>query len=294
MMKLIAVIAVALLVLSACVQNRPASNVASTPAPAPGPSPSVAPTPLLPQLRERLVLTITVEGGSDRKPKVSGETNLPDGTELMVGLEGKTGNFSGDDKTVVRGGRFTSSAFGPEGGLKPGQYVAEVTMPIPQVQPQPVRDVIGQDGENLRGPLVKRDGLGTTVEVRQSFQLDERGSAKGGTDKAHVAAAAAEASEVFRAVQELERSGRDMESLRRGYPNDLEKVRQCGELMRQRQPRARALCERAEGLPNPVSVYLGAAAGELVLCVSCSRSALQNCDRARSSLDDASKAIGRK
>ena len=75
------------------------------------------------------------------------------------------GDFSGGDKGVVSGGRFQSVAFGPAEGLKPGQYVAEVTMPIPQVQPPQVREVLGTNGENLRGPLVKKGGIGTTVET---------------------------------------------------------------------------------------------------------------------------------
>jgi hypothetical protein len=292
-MKLLAACTGIALLFGACVQSPQVSNtntareVARPSQPPPAPTPS---GPSLPPLSEGVVLKMTVEGGPDRKPRISGETNLPDGTELMFGVEGKTTNFSGGDKGVVSGGRFRSAAFGPDGGLKPGQYVADVTMPIPQVQPPQVREVIGANGENLRGPLVKKGGIGTTVEVERPFQLDEGGAVKGGTDAAQVAASAGEVREVLQAVRALERQGRDMESLRQGYPNDLGKVRRCGELMRERQPQARSLQGRAEGLPKPFSIHLGAAATELVLCVSCSRSALQNCDRARSYIDEAAKA----
>jgi hypothetical protein len=245
-------------------------------------------------LSEDVALSITVEGSSDRKPKITGETNLPDGTELSISIEGKASNFSGGDKAIVSGGRFRSVSFGPDGGLKPGQYKANVTMPIPQVQPRHVQGVIGANGENLHGPLVKRGSTGTTVEVEQAFQLDESGAIKGGINKAQLTVSVGEVRELLQAIRTLEQRGRGLESLRQGYPNDLEKVRQCGDMMREKQPQARSLRERAEGLPKPFSIYLEAAATELVLCVSCSRSALENCDRARSSINDASKALGRK
>jgi len=298
MKRLTVCAALAALLASACVQPPQVSDGNSTQTAAqPTPAQTASPTPpaqqLLP-LKEGVVLNVTVEGGPDRKPRISGETNLPDGTELSFGIEGKTSNFSGGDKGVVSGGRFHSTAFGPAGGLKPGQYMADVTMPIPQVQPAQVQTVIGANGENLRGQLVKRGGIGTTVEVEQAFQLDESGAVKVGTNKTQVAASMDEVREVLQAVRTLEQLGRGMESLRQGYPNDLDRVRQCGEQMRERQPHARGLRDRAEALPKPFSTYLGAAATELVLCVSCSRSALDNCARARSYIDDASKAIGHK
>src|SRR5207249_297070 len=128
------------------------------------------------------------------------------------------------DKAFVSGGRFSSVPFGPDVGLKSGQYVADVTMPIAQVQPAVVRAVIGAEGEKLRGPLVKHGGIGTTVEVEQPFQLDERGTIKGGTNKTQVAASMSEVRAVFDAISALEQQGRGMEALRRGYPNDLDKV----------------------------------------------------------------------
>jgi hypothetical protein len=287
------------LLAGACVRSPQVSNVNSAPE-TPRPSPTeqvVAATttaPALPPFKDGVVLNITVESDPGRKPRISGETNLPEGTELSIGIEGKTSNFSGGDKAIVSGGRFRSVPFGPEGGLKPGQYVASVLTPIPQVQPAKVREAMGANGENLRGPLVKRGSIGPTVEVEQAFQLDESGNIKSGTDKAQVAAATGEVREVYKALLALEQQGRGMETLRRGYPNDLEKVRQCGDFMRERQPQAKSLRERAEGLPKPYSMHLAAAATELVLCVSCSRSALDNCDRARSSLKDAEKEINRR
>ena len=298
MKRLSSLVALIALLTSACVQTPQVSNVNSVPeAPRPSPVQTTAPTPsapTLPPFREGVVLNITVEGDPGRKPRISGETNLPEGTELSIGIEGKTSNFSGGDKAIVSGGRFRSVPFGPDGGLKPGQYVASVLTPIPQVQPAQVREAMGANGENLRGPLVKRGGIGPTVEVEQAFQLDESGTVKSGTNKAQVAASTGEVREVFHTLRTLEQQGRGMESLRRGYPNDLEKVRQCGDLMRERQPQAKGLRERAEALPQPFSIHLASAATELVLCVSCSRSALENCDRARSSLEDAAKEMNRK
>lgn len=295
-MKLLVVCVVLALFISACNQNPQVSNsntVQDTTQPTPekiAPSPTPA-SPSLPPLGDGAVLRVSVQGDPGLRPTITGETNLPDGTEIMVSVESKTSNFTGQDKASVMEGRFRAGPFGPEGGLKPGQYTASVTMPIPQVQPPQVRAVIGATGENLNGPLVKKGSLGLTVETEEAFQLDSKGIITGGTNKSAVDASIGDVHEVLQALRNLEQQGRSMEALRQGYQNDLEKVRQCGELMRERQPQAKNLRQRAESLPRPYSIHLGSAATEMVLCVSCSRSALENCNRARPSIEDMSKAL---
>lgn len=104
---------------------------------------------------------------------VSGTTNLPDGTILSIGLMGKPGSefnraagcaLNAANVAVLHG------AFGPVGitglsCLSPGNYAYQVIMIAPFMQPPNVIAVIGKNGENLVGPLVKRGGMGNDVQA---------------------------------------------------------------------------------------------------------------------------------
>jgi hypothetical protein len=250
-------------------------------------------------LKDGVVLRLTVNADPGRRPAVAGETNLPDGTEGIVSVISKTTNVTGQDKFSVQGGRFRTGPFGSEGsGLEPGQYTAEATVPIPQVQPPQVKAVIGANGENLHGPLVKPGSLGKTIETKVDFQLDAQGNITGGTDKVAVEksieASLKEARAILQALRTLEQQGHAMEALRKGYPNDLDKVRQCGEQMRARQPGAKSLRGRAEALPKQrYAIFLASAATEMNLCVSCSMGAMEYCNRAHASIEDAAKELNK-
>ena len=80
--------------------------------------------------------------------------------------------FYGQSSCLVSStGTFSSESFGAAGGLKPGRYVAEVTMPIPGVQANGVKQIIGKNGENLSGPLVVNGSLGVTVSQQKGFTI---------------------------------------------------------------------------------------------------------------------------
>jgi len=80
--------------------------------------------------------------------------------------------FRGQSKcSVASDGSFTSEPFGPSGGLKDGLYIAEVMMPIPRVQPDDVKKIIGKNGENLFGPLIENGSLGVTLSARKEFTI---------------------------------------------------------------------------------------------------------------------------
>lgn len=284
---------------SQCVQ-RPGANLSTGTSNREMPTASPSSTTGLPPLSDDVVLNATVQEDAGRRPVVTGETNLPDGTEGIVSIESKTTKKGGSDEFTVQAGRFKAGQFSDGGqGLAPGNYTLEVTVAIAQVQPPQVKAVIGQNGENLHGPLVERDDLGTSVRLSQDFRLDAQGKVTSGTDKAAVEQSAQsslkEARAVLQALQKLERQGREMESLR---GDDVDKLRRCGDLMRARQSEAKALGARAEALPREqYALLLAAAAGELHLCVSCMSRATSQCDIAHSSLTDAEKEldkIGRK
>jgi hypothetical protein len=276
-----------------CVQ-RPAGNLSTNTASRETPANTPSAAAGLPPLSDGVVLSASVQDDPGRRPVVAGETNLPDGAEGIASIESKTTKKRGSDKFTVQGGRFRAGPFSDgRQGLAPGNYTLDVTIAIAQVQPPQVRAVIGQNGENLRGPLVERGGIGTSVELSQDFRLDAQGKVTAGTDKAAVEqstqASLKEARAVLQALQELERQGREMESLR---GDDVDKLRRCGELMRARQSEAKALGARAEALPRErYALLLAAAAGELHLCVSCMSRAMAQCDIARSPLGDAEKEL---
>lgn len=248
------------------------------------------PTSDIQPLDKGVVLTFKVETNGTRKPKIVGETNLPDGTELGVSIDSTTVKYNAGSKFFVRNGRFESETFSKnQNDLEAGQYTAEVSMPIAQVQTPAVRAVIGQNGENLKGSLVEKGNLGVTVSAKQPFQLKADGSVLLAENKSEIANAEKNALAVFDALKRLEQQGRSMESLRSNQTT--EKIRECGNLMRERQPIADDLRSKAESLPRPFTVWLTPAAIELKLCVSCASSAMDNCNRAKSSLDEAAKEM---
>lgn len=237
-----------------------------------------------------VVLTFKIETDSNRKPKIFGETNLPDGTQLMFSIEGKSVKYNGQDKSTVSNGKFESSTFSLNNGdLDQGQYNAEVLMPIAEVQSASVRAVIGEKGEKLKGSLVKKSDLGVTVSAEQLFQLKSDGSIILAVNKSEIENTDKKALTILDSLKKLEKQGRDMESLRKN--ETTENIKQCGVLMRERQPIADELRSKAEALPQPFSILLTPAAIELKLCVSCMSSAIENCNKAKSSLEQASKEM---
>lgn len=247
-------------------------------------------TSTIPSFDKGVVLNFNIETDGTRKPKIIGETNLPDGTELMFSIEGKTVRYNGADKGTVQNGRFQSDTFSSNyNDLEVGQYLAEVLMPIAEVQTRAVRAVIGEKGENLKGSLVKKGSIGITVSAEKPFQLKLDGTIVIAEDKLEVAKAKKNAFAVFDLLKELEKQGRDMEFLR--STQTIENISQCGVLMRERQPKADDLRSKAESLPQPFSFLLTPAAIDLKLCVSCVSFAMENCDRAKKSLEEAAKEM---
>jgi hypothetical protein len=150
--------------------------------------------------KDLLVVTMsaTISGGS--RPIVTGRTNLPDGTQLAVELahpcdqdqqrrflELDRGKYfptcinqqdliAAETDVVVTKGQFKTGAWWhasttkPPGGVgaglsvTPGPYVIYVyTRELELFQPPAVRAVIGDEGQNLAGPLISRNmGVGVS------------------------------------------------------------------------------------------------------------------------------------
>lgn len=114
-----------------------------------------------------LEATYTVE--SD-KVIVSIKTNLPDDTHISMTLTGPNDYFSQDSETI-KNGAAKGSLFRKGAKLNKGTYELEISTPIPSVQPDSVRKIIGANGEFLTGPYVKESMLGGSNVVERTFKI---------------------------------------------------------------------------------------------------------------------------
>ena len=130
-------------------------------------------------------LSVQLEFQTNKRIIINGKTNLPPDTSLMIGLEDAvTGESRGQTKTkVLSNCTFKSEALGPLSGLKDGRYVASVTMPIARVQSDAVRRVIGNNGQNLKGPLVEKGTFGITVNAEKRFSVGGKNAATTQTER---------------------------------------------------------------------------------------------------------------
>lgn len=116
--------------------------------------------------------TFEVKVETPARPVVSGKTNLPDGTELMVRISRTPSNYSAGTKVKVANGAFRSEQFSQHGDyLNPGTYKVEISMPGAPLQTDAVRAVIGMKGEKLSGPLVRKGIVGKVVDYSTTFSV---------------------------------------------------------------------------------------------------------------------------
>jgi len=100
-------------------------------------------------------MTISNTGGAD--PVIQGQTNLPDGTQLIVSLEKTNGPLMGQDNVTVSGGAFQTDQYSDHGNpYAPGIYTVEISSGEATIQPQSVQVIIGDHGQNMNlgGPVI--------------------------------------------------------------------------------------------------------------------------------------------
>ena len=111
---------------------------------------------------------------SDNKVKVSIDTNLPDGTELMVSLDNDDVEYSASDKVTVSDGKAESDWFSNKGNeLVNATYKLSVTLPISSVQPENVQKIVGKDYENVKSNLIKKGDLGVSLNVTKNIDISD-------------------------------------------------------------------------------------------------------------------------
>jgi len=98
------------------------------------------------------------------------ETNLPEDTELMVTVT--NGKYIGQDKTVVLANGFAyTSEFSNKGKALKGTYTVSVSMSLPSLQKDSVREVIGQKGEYITGQYVEKSEITNENCVNGDFKF---------------------------------------------------------------------------------------------------------------------------
>lgn len=102
------------------------------------------------------------------------ETNLPDDTSLMLTL--RQGDYHDLDNSItastnatVSGGKAISNTL--LGNGLSGEYDLSITMPIPSVQKESVRKVIGRKGEFMTGQLVEKASIGDSNIIKSIFSF---------------------------------------------------------------------------------------------------------------------------
>lgn len=107
--------------------------------------------------------------------RIEGKTNLPSGTELMLSIQ--RGPVVGGTKVAVQSGRFSADVYPRQGQPIPsGNYEVEVSTPLVDLQPAPVKAALGPNYGAVTGPLVV-DGLfgGKIIEYATKVQIGGRG-----------------------------------------------------------------------------------------------------------------------
>ncbi|WP_394808568.1 hypothetical protein [Nitrosomonas sp.] len=103
--------------------------------------------------------SLELERGTDGRVRILGTTNLPHGMTLMTGLRKVGAKYFAQDNVEVINGRISTTWFSDGGkALSSGAYEVRISSPLPALQSTAVRDVIGQMGENLSGPITTSMG----------------------------------------------------------------------------------------------------------------------------------------
>jgi len=109
--------------------------------------------------------------GLPANPTIIGTTNLPDGTALLITIESRENQYLEQGKVIVQSGGF-SRQFARDGRrLATGTYTVNVLLRSGSVQPESVRAIIGYDGRQLTGPLVREESNGVSASYSNSFTV---------------------------------------------------------------------------------------------------------------------------
>jgi len=133
----------------------------------------------LPALSEGVVMQNVKAEVTDGKATFTGVTNLPEETILVSELRMiQGGQYIGQADGAVSNGTFEFGPYSTQSGPLPiGKYKFSINVTYAHTQPESVKAIIGDMGENLHGPLVvERDDVwGASVEFSAMFVIDKSG-----------------------------------------------------------------------------------------------------------------------
>ena len=141
------------------------------PTPAPTPTATATPTVAESATTELTYFEPTFEVSSDGSgtPTFTVRTNLPNDTELLFTIEGNGKTYQ--DKAIVSNGAAVAGPFASAEEPMAGEYDFKITMPLPRLQPDSVRAVIGEKGEKLSGPYVEASGFTDENVLKAIFKI---------------------------------------------------------------------------------------------------------------------------
>jgi len=121
-------------------------------------------------------LSINTEINEKNHIKVSGKTNLPENTRIRIEVE-EPGRLVGTTELAVVNGSYESSWISDDGfSIRPGEYTIEVMSIDAEDQPEEVQDIIGPEGQNLKGDFVLQRpfGAGQFIGVHRKITLERQ------------------------------------------------------------------------------------------------------------------------
>ncbi len=121
--------------------------------------------PMVPSLD----LSVTVTEG--KQVLVAGNTDLPNGTFLMIHVKQENGNYASQQQVTAEFGSFQSGLFGPEGGLDYGSYHIEALTLKSSEQPPEIQKEFGPEGVNLVGDFIIHDEGGGKARAEARFEI---------------------------------------------------------------------------------------------------------------------------
>lgn len=128
----------------------------------------------MPSLDLEAVIRIRVGLADESGILVSGETNLPDDTKLLVFVtEPFSGGFFEQKAVTVEQGVYDGGEFGADGGMADGRFGIDVVTAVPADQPPSVRARIGDAGQKLVGPLRRAGAEGATLRATTEITIGD-------------------------------------------------------------------------------------------------------------------------
>lgn len=229
------------------------------------------------KMSDKVNLSADASNTDDGRVLVTGKTNLPDNTELLISLSNESIGFTAQDNSIVNKGAFSAGPLGQKAGLSAGNYMVTVMMPVSGVQPDNVQSIVGNEGQYLTGPLVK-DSIwgGKIVEYSFPYAIGSKESIKEVQSK-HAKLVL----DVTSRIEKLLEHGYTMEHYRN--TDDLSAAKICVEKMRKNQAEAIEIRSKAEKLPMKY-FDLKVASIDVYSCVSCSKTANDACEHVAESL----------